>query len=47
MLAGDGTPALLGVSDPTDRSTRDWLADAIPHMVYGVVTAFVYSRLAR
>ena len=46
MLAGDLTPALLGVTDPTDWSPRDWIADAVPHLVYGLVAAFVYARLA-
>ena len=46
MLAGDGTPAALGVTHPTEWSAKDWLADAVPHLVYGVVTALVYDRLA-
>ena len=46
MLAGDVTPALLGVTHPSSWSAKDWLADAVPHLVYGAVTAFVYARLA-
>jgi hypothetical protein len=28
----------FGISDPVDWSGGDWLADAIPHLAYGVVT---------
>ena len=38
MLAADVPLAVLGVSDPRTWSRVDWLADAIPHLVYGVTT---------
>lgn len=47
MAATDGPMAALGVSDPTSWATTDWVADAVPHAVYGVVTAAVLAGLAR
>jgi hypothetical protein len=28
----------MGITDPRHWSTADWLADAVPHLAYGVVT---------
>lgn len=39
MLGADVPLAALKVSDPRTWSRSDWAADAIPHAVYGVVTA--------
>jgi hypothetical protein len=39
MVAGDAPMAALGVTDPMSWSPADWASDAIPHVVYGVVTA--------
>lgn len=39
MMAGDGPMTAMGVTDPTSWSPADWVADALPHGVYGVVTA--------
>jgi hypothetical protein len=39
MALADGVMAGLGVSDPRKWSSGEWLADAIPHAVYGLVTA--------
>jgi hypothetical protein len=38
MAATDTPIARLGVSDPRTWSVTDWLTDAVPHLVYGVVT---------
>jgi hypothetical protein len=38
MAATDASMARLGISDPRDWSTSDWLADALPHLAYGLVT---------
>lgn len=38
MLAADGPLALLRISDPRRWSTTDWVADVVPHLVYGVTT---------
>jgi hypothetical protein len=38
MAATDTSMARLGVSDPRKWSPSDWLADAVPHLAYGLVT---------
>ena len=45
MAATDAPMALLGVSDPRTWALRDWVADAVPHLVYGLVTAAVVASL--
>jgi hypothetical protein len=38
MALSDVPLKLLGVSDPASWETRDWAADALPHLAYGLVT---------
>lgn len=38
MAATDIPMARLGVSDPTTWSAKDWGADVVPHLVYGMTT---------
>ncbi|MFF7969699.1 hypothetical protein [Streptomyces sp. NPDC007905] len=38
MAATDLPIARLGVSDPTTWSVKDWVSDAVPHLMYGLVT---------
>lgn len=38
MAAADGPLALLRISDPRRWSSTDWVADVVPHLVYGVST---------
>jgi hypothetical protein len=38
MVLTDAPIAGLGVSDPRTWSAADWTADALPHLVYGLVT---------
>ena len=38
MAASDGSAAALGVTDPREWTWQDWVADAAPHLAYGVVT---------
>lgn len=46
--AGTDAPmALLGVTDPRTWAAKDWLSDAVPHLVYGVVTSAVLAALDR
>jgi hypothetical protein len=42
MVATDMSMARLGVSDPRGWDSAAWLSDAIPHLVFGIVT---YSTL--
>lgn len=39
MLASNGPMAALRVTDPRGWSFPDWVADALPHLAYGLVTA--------
>lgn len=43
MAAADYPAARLGVTDPERWRGTDWLADVVPHMVYGVVTAATFE----
>jgi hypothetical protein len=46
-MASSDVPAIkLGVTDPAEWGTSGWLADIIPHLAYGLVTAAVYEALA-
>lgn len=47
MAATDAPMAVLGVSDPRTWAPADWLSDAVPHLVYGVVTTVVVAALHR
>jgi hypothetical protein len=42
LVGANGPMAALGVSDPRTWSTSDWVADLVPHVAYGLVTAFSY-----
>ncbi|MGI8679709.1 MAG: hypothetical protein ACR2LX_13710 [Jatrophihabitans sp.] len=41
MVGSDVPMAALGISDPKTWAAKDWLADAVPHLAYGLVTAAV------
>lgn len=43
LVGANGPMAALGVSDPREWSRTDWLADLVPHAVYGAVTALSFS----
>ena len=45
MAATDAPMGLLGVSDPRTWAAPDWVADAVPHLAYGLVTAAVVAGL--
>lgn len=47
MLATDLPVAALGISDPRRWSRGDWLADAVPHLVYGLTTHAGLVALSR
>lgn len=47
MLGGNGPMTLLGVTDPRKWSTTDWLSDVVPHVAYGLVTAWTLDRVNR
>lgn len=45
MAASAGPMAALGVSDPREWSTRDWVRDIVPHLVYGGISMRTLRRL--
>ena len=40
MLGANGPMAALGVSDPRTWGVTDWASDVVPHLAYGLVTAW-------
>ena len=46
MASSDAPSVKLHVTDPGQWGTSGWLADIIPHLAYGLVTAAVYESLA-
>lgn len=46
MVASDVPLVALKVSDPKSWGVSGWLADAIPHLIYGLVTAATYEELS-
>ena len=40
MIGANGPMAALGVSDPRQWGATDWASDVVPHLVYGLVTAW-------
>lgn len=47
MAASDVPLAQSGVSDPRDWETTDWIADIVPHLIYGLVTAVAFESFYR
>lgn len=47
-MAGSNVPAAaVGITEPGEWSAKDWVADIVPHLVYGIVTAAVYDTISR
>jgi hypothetical protein len=45
MATTDISMAELGVSDPHTWGMPEWLSDVVPHLVYGLVTAYTIRAL--
>jgi hypothetical protein len=45
MAATDIPMSNLGLTDPAQWSSSDWVADAVPHAAYGLVTVGTLSAL--
>ncbi len=43
LVGSNGPMTALGVTDPRTWSGSDWISDVVPHVAYGVVTAFAFS----
>jgi hypothetical protein len=46
MASSDVPATALGVTDPRGWDRTSWLADLLPHLVYGVATAITFDALA-
>ena len=47
MAASDYPATKLGLTDPHTWSSADWMADVVPHMAFGVVTASVFEAIKK
>ncbi|MET8336893.1 hypothetical protein ABZV14_19995 [Streptosporangium canum] len=47
MAAGDVPLVALRLTDPRGWEASSWVADAVPHLAYGLTAAAVYQRLTR
>lgn len=45
LLGANGPMTALGITDPRTWSPQDWVADVVPHVAYGVVTAATLAGL--
>ncbi|MBW4705765.1 hypothetical protein [Micromonospora sp. RL09-050-HVF-A] len=45
MIGSNGPLTLLRVTDPRTWSATDWVADLVPHLAYGAVTAVTLRAL--
>lgn len=46
MVAANGPMVRLGLTDPREWAVADWLADVVPHLAYGIATAWTLRALA-
>ncbi len=46
MAMSDAGATALGVTDPRSWGVKGWIADVIPHLVFGFATATVLARTA-
>jgi uncharacterized membrane protein len=47
MAAADGPLAALRITDPRTWSATDWVADVVPHLVYGITTHATLIAVSR
>ncbi len=45
LVVANGPMTVLGITDPRTWGAKDWLADVIPHVGYGVATAAVVAAI--
>ncbi|WP_406044775.1 hypothetical protein OG799_10090 [Micromonospora sp. NBC_00898] len=45
MATTDSSITVLGISDPRTWRPKDWVADIIPHLAYGMAAAATWNRL--
>jgi hypothetical protein len=47
MVASNVPMTVLGLTDPREWNASDWLADAVPHLAYGVAAALTFDVVTR
>ena len=45
LVGANGPMTVLGTTDPRTWTLTDWVADVVPHLAYGAVTAAVLDHL--
>jgi hypothetical protein len=45
MALTDVTASALGATDPSTWKRSDWLADALPHLAFGLQTALTFETI--
>jgi hypothetical protein len=45
-VAGNAPMTALGLTDPRTWGMAGWLSDLVPHLVYGLVTAYAFHMMA-
>jgi len=45
LVGANGPMTVLGTTDPRTWTIADWVADVVPHLAYGAVTAAVLDHL--
>ena len=44
MAGANGPMVVLGLTDPRRWTAADWLSDVVPHVAFGLVTAWTYEH---
>lgn len=44
MVGSSAPMTVMGITDPRQWGAGDWLSDAVPHAIYGLVTAATYAQ---
>jgi hypothetical protein len=47
LVAANGPMILMGITDPRQWTLSDWVSDVLPHLAYGLVTAYAYAATDR
>lgn len=47
LVAANAPMTALGITDPRSWPVSSWVSDVVPHLGYGVVTAYVLRRMTR
>ena len=47
MAASTYPAAQFGLTKPQSSGAADWMADVVPHMAYGIVTAATFEAIRK